>query len=293
MTPVGRESTFASRLAPGCLALGFLTFIATILIGGFAAAALVRYSPGFDVDEDVLNPHISPATIAARHAQREVENGLPRFYLRYLARAAHGDFGKSEAFNLPVSELLRHRASISAGLLVRGTLGGLALGSLLAWLSVWPRRLTLELSAAATSGLLLAIPPAVLALFFFFREWPLWLAVALALLPRVFGTARSILEEFYSSPALLAARARGLGSARLAITYVLGPAAPQLAALAGVAVVLAFGSLIPIEGLCDVPGIGQLALKGALARDLPLLSALGLIITSLVAGVQWMGDLAR
>ena len=134
---------------------------------------------------------------------------------------------------------------------------------------------------------------AVLALFFFFREWPLWLAVALALLPRVFGTARSLLETWYASPALLAARARGLGSATLATRYVLAPAAPQLAALVGVAVVLAFGSLIPIEGLCDVPGLGQLALKGALARDLPLLSALGLIITALVAGVQWLGDLAR
>lgn len=293
MTSVGRESTFASRLAPGRLAPGFLTFIATVLIGGFAAAALVRYSPGFDVDENAWNPRFSTATIEARHAQREIDNGLPRFYLRYLANAAHGEFGKSEAFDRPVSELLRTRAQVSAGLLLWGTLGGLALGGLLAWLSVWPRRLTLEISAATTSGLLLAIPPAVLALFFFFREWPLWLAVSLALLPRVFGTARSILEDFYTSPALLAARARGLGPARLAISYVLTPAAGQLAALAGVAVVLAFGSLIPIEGLCDVPGIGQLALKGALARDLPLLSALGLIITSLVAGVQWLGDLTR
>lgn len=286
MTSVGREASFASRLASG-----FLTFVATVLIGGFAAAALVRYSPGFDIDD--WDPRRSQTTVAARRAQREVDNNLPRFYVRYLAHAARGEFGKSEAFNLPVSELLRDRARVSATLLIRGTLGGLVLGALLAWLSVWPRRLTLELSASATSGLLLAIPPAVLALFFFFREWPLWLAVALALLPRVFGTTRSILQDFYNAPALLAARARGLGSARLAITYVLGPAAPQLAALAGVAVVLAFGSLIPIEGLCDVPGIGQLALKGALARDLPLLSALGLIITSLVAGVQWMGDLAR
>lgn len=288
MTSVGREATFASRLAAG-----FLTFLATVLIGGFAAAALVRYSPGFDIDDNAWNPRFSATTVAARHAQLEVDNGLPRFYLRYLARAAHGEFGRSETFDRPVEELLRDRLGVSAKLLVWGTLGGLALGGLLAWLSVWPRRLALELSTVATSGLLLAIPPAVLALFFFFREWPLWLAVALALLPRVFGTTRSVLEDFYNSPALLAARARGLGSAGLAFRYVLGPAAPQLAALAGVAVVLAFGSLIPIEGLCDVPGIGQLALKGALARDLPLLSALALIITSLVAGVQWLGDLTR
>ncbi len=288
MIPAGRESTFASRFA-----LGFLTFIATVLLGGFAASALVRYSPGFDVDENIWNPRLSAVTVAARHARLERENSLPRFYVRYLSRAAQGDFGVSESYSLPVSELLKDRVRVSARLLIFGTLGGLALGGLLAWLSVWPRRLALELPALAASGLLLAIPPAVLALFFFFREWPLWLGVALALLPRVFATARSLLLDFYNSPALLAARARGLGSVRLAFRYVLGPAAPQLSALVGVAVVLAFGSLIPIEGLCDVPGIGQLTLKGALARDLPLLSALGLIITSLVAGVQWLGDLAQ
>ena len=288
MISAGRESTFATRFA-----LGLLTFLATVLPGGFAASALVRYSPGFDIDENAWNPHLSAVTVAARHARLETENGLPRFYLRYLSRAARGDFGKSEAFNLPVSELLKHRVQVSASLLTGGTLGGLVLGGLLAWLSVWPRRVILEIPAAVVSGLLLAVPPAVLALFFFFREWPLWLAVALALLPRVFSTARSLLETWYASPALLAARARGLGSATLATRYVLAPAAPQLAALVGVAVVLAFGSLIPIEGLCDVPGLGQLALKGALARDLPLLSALGLIITALVAGVQWLGDLVR
>ncbi len=288
MISAGRESTFATRFA-----LGLLTFLATVLLGGFAASALVRYSPGFDIDENAWNPHLSAVTVAARHARLETENGLPRFYLRYLSRAARGDFGKSEAFNLPVSELLKNRVLVSASLLTGGTLGGLVLGGLLAWLAVWPRRVILEIPAAVASGLLLAVPPAVLALFFFFREWPLWLAVALALLPRVFGTARSLLGTWYASPALLAARARGLGSATLATRYVLAPAAPQLAALVGVAVVLAFGSLIPIEGLCDVPGLGQLALKGALARDLPLLSALGLIITALVAGVQWLGDLAR
>ena len=78
----------------------------------------------------------------------------------------------------------------------------------------------------------------------------------------------------------------------LATRYVLGAAAPQFIALAGVALVLAFGSIIPMEALCDVPGIGQLAWKAAIARDLPLLSGLALIITFVAAFVQTLGDLA-
>src|ERR1700733_3463263 len=44
---VSRREAFAGRLGAG-----FLNLIAVVLIGGFAAAALVRFSPGFDIDEN-------------------------------------------------------------------------------------------------------------------------------------------------------------------------------------------------------------------------------------------------
>ena len=70
-----------------------------------------------------------------------------------------------------------------------------------------------------------------------------------------------------------------------------GNGAPQFASLAGVGLVLAFGAMIPVEALCDIPGVGQLAWKAALARDLPLLCALALLITLLTAVVGAAGDL--
>jgi len=269
-----------------------LSLAGVVLLGGLAAAALVRYSPGFDVDENAWNPRIDAATLAAMHARRERENRLPVFYARYLLAAARGDFGQSESFHAPVTELLRDRAPVSARLLAGGTLGGLFFGGILAWLAVWPRRAGLSLFASGLSGLLLAIPPAVLALAFFFAEAPLPLTMAIALLPRVFGTMRTLLEDLLSSPALLAARARGVRPGSLVFRYILGAAAPQWFALAGVALMQAFGLLIPVEALCDVPGIGQLAWKAALARDLPLVAGLALIVTFLVAFVQTMGELA-
>jgi peptide/nickel transport system permease protein len=262
-----------------------------VLIGGFAAAALVRYSPGFDVDENSWNPRISAATLEAMHRAHEREAKLPRFYLNYLRAALHGDLGESESLKTPVTELLRDRAPVTGRLLGWGTAGGLLLGAFLAWVAVWPRRTGLEVLAVSSSGLLLAIPPAVLALAFFFEESPLPLAVALAVFPRVFGTMRAILEDLFSSPSLLAARARGVGPVALALRYVVGAALPQWTALAGVSLVLAFGLIIPIEALCDVPGVGQLAWKAAVARDLPLLCGLALIITFGVACAQSFGEL--
>jgi peptide/nickel transport system permease protein len=53
---------------------------------------------------------------------------------------------------------------------------------------------------------------------------------------------------------------------------------PQLLALAAASVSLAIGAAIPIEAICDVPGLGKLAWNAAMARDLPLLVNLTMIV---------------
>ena len=268
------------------------TLALVVLAGGFLAAALVRYSPGFDSIPEDLDPAISPATLRALHEAHSRENSLPVFYARYLARAVHGDLGVSENLKQPVTELLRQRAPVTARLVLWGTAGGWLLGGLLAWMAVWTRRAAAEAAAYSISGLLLAVPPAVLALAFFFYQAPLALALSLALLPRLFGTMRALLDDCYASPALLAARSRGVGPGAIAARYVVRAAAPQLIALLGVALVLAFGSAIPIEALCDVPGLGALALQAATSRDMPLLCGMALLITFFVTAVHAVGDLA-
>lgn len=277
-----------ARLIPSLISLALI-----VLAGGFAAAALVRYSPGFDSIPEDLDPDIGPATLRALHEKHNRENSLPRFYAHYLMRAAHGDLGVSENLKTPVSELLRQRAPVSAELIAAGTAGGWIIGGLLAWMSVWMRRPAVEAAAFSITGLLLAMPPAVLALGFFFYEAPLSLALSLALAPRVFGTLRAVLAECYNSPALLAARSRGLPPASIAATYVVRSAMPQLTALLGMTLVLAFGSAIPIETLCDVRGFGSLVMQAALARDMPLLCGMTLIITLFITLVHTVGDLTQ
>lgn len=281
----GPTGTLGRRLLRSLLSLTI-----AVLAGGFIASALVRYSPGFEIDENSWNPQISAATQAAIHARRQYENQLPRFYVRYIAKALQGDFGESDVFHVPVSGLLRDRAGVTVWLMFWGVAGGMLLGGWLAWLAVWPRRAGLTIPAVMVSGLLLALPPAVLALAFYFTGAPLGLAVALAILPRVFGTMRALWSDLYGSGALLAARARGMSPWMLGWRYVLNPAAGRLIALGGVALVTAFGVLIPIEALCDVPGIGQLAWHAAISRDLPLLCGLALIITLAVALVAAIGE---
>ncbi len=268
------------------LASHLITLILVVFAGGFAAAALVRYSPGFDSIPEDLDPRIGHATLRALHEQHERANFLPAFYARYLAGAVRGDLGVSQNLRQPVVELLRRRAPVTLRLILLGTAGGWLFAGLLAWMAVWTRRALLKAAAFSISGLLLAIPPAVLGLAFFFAEAPLALALALVLLPRLFGTLRALLDDYYASPALLAARARGIAPRVIAVRYVLRACAPRLVALMGIALVLAFGSAIPIETLCGVPGVGALALQAAIARDMPLLCGLALVVTVFVTFVQ-------
>jgi peptide/nickel transport system permease protein len=275
----------------GRLLSNLLALILVVLAGGFAAAALVRYSPGFDSIPEDLNPEISPTTLRLLHENHNRENSLPLFYARYLASAVRGDFGVSQSLAQPVAELLRRRAPVTLRLILWGTAGGWLLGGFLAWMAVWTRRGILEGAAFSLSGLLVAIPPAVLGLAFFFYEAPLALALALALVPRLFGTLRPLLDDYYASPALLGARSRGVQPRIIALRYVLRAGGPQLAALMGAGLVLALGAAIPIETLCGVPGIGSLALEAAMARDMPVLCGLALIITFFVTLVHTIGEL--
>lgn len=280
-----KSSGFARRFASRLLSLVFI-----VLLGGFAASALVRYSPGFNSIPEDLDPAISPEVLRALHAKYEDNNPLPVFYLRYLSGTFSGGFGVSSSLNQPVAGLLRRRAPVTLQLVAVGTLGGLGLGALLAWIAVWTRLGWFNTLTSALSGLLLAIPPAVLALVFFFREAPLALAVALALFPRLFGTFKTLLGDIHKSPVLLAARARGVTPSVIATRYVLGAASGQLFAITGVAMVLAFGTAIPVEVICGVPGVGALALTAAMGRDMPLLCALALIITFIVTFVHTAGE---
>ena len=275
----------------GRLALQVMTIILVTLLGGFFAAAMVRYSPGFGIDQIDLDPRISAETLAAIHAKTAADVSLPRFYLHYIERILHGDFGVSQSFQQPVSLLLLDRAPSTIALVLGGSAFGWLLALALAVLVVRFRNPALDTAASALAGVLLAIPPAVLALAFFFSEGPLVVAMGLILVPRLYGTLRVLIDGLSRSDLLIAARARGIPPLVIAANYIARLAGARFAALFGIAMVIAFGCAVPIEALCGHPGIGQLAWKAALSRDLPLLSAIALVITVFVTCVNAAGDL--
>jgi peptide/nickel transport system permease protein len=250
-----------------------------VLLGGLLSATLVRLAPGFDTDERQFDPSLNAESVRALRQARAGEHNVLRFYAAYLRGAMHGDLGTSHALGQPVQNLLRERWPVTLRVAGIGLLLGWLLAATLAFSACLWRRTAYDLFGTTVSGAFLCIPAAVLALLSVIFNAPGYLAIALIVFPKIYRYARNLLAKSYALPHITAARAKGLGEIRILLWHVLPVVAPQMIALAGITVSIALGASIPIESLCGLPGIGQLAWRAALARDLPLLVNITVLVT--------------
>ena len=278
-----------------------LTLVATVLVGGFLSATLVRLAPGFDTDEAALDPHLSSQSIQALRQARTDQHNIVRFYFHSLRQAVHGDLGTSISLKQPVSTLLHDRLPLTLKLVALGLLMSWAAVMALSLSAAWLRASAYDLFAMVLSGILLCLPAAVLALLSVLWNVSGALAIALIIFPRDFRYTRNLLDKAYSLPHIISARAKGLSELRILFWHVVPVVAPQLLALAGVSISLAIGAAIPVEALCGLAGVGQLAWQAALARDLPLLMNITVLVTLVtllantsadVIGSIWRGQQA-
>jgi peptide/nickel transport system permease protein len=268
---------------------------ASVLCFAFSALA-----PGSFFDEMKLNPQISPATVAALRTQYGLDQPLPLRYGRWVRSVFRGEWGYSFAYNCPVRSLLLLRA--------RNTLLLTTLATLLAWLiavplGVWTAsrrgRWDDRLNMAGTS-LLLSIPELVMALLLLYwvvrthalpaggmssasmdatgagarfldvlRHAVVPVAtLVLASLPILVRHVRASMMEVLEAPFIQAARAHGIGTARLLFCFALPAAANPLSTLFGLSVAgLLSGSLL-VEVITGWPGLGPLLLEASMGRDI-------------------------
>ena len=110
--------------------------------------------------------------------------------------------------------------------------------------------------------------------------------------PRIFQFSKNLLREAYRAPHVETARARGVSELRILWRHALPAAGPQLIALAAASVSIAIGAAIPVEAICDVPGLGRLAWQAATARDLPLLVNLTMLVAVATTSAAMLSEAA-
>lgn len=275
------------------IALALARLLAIMLLASLLGATLMRIAPGFSSDEQQLNTSLSSQSIQAIRQARLADADIARYYGRYLVSLIRGDLGVSQSLNQPVKDLLRERLPV--------TLKGIAIALSLAWLLGLLLAVVAQLANSAwltfitdgLSGTFISTPAAVLALVFVMLRLPPELAAALLVFPKIYRYCHNLLQHSYGLPHILTARAKGARSSRILIWHVAPTALPQLLALVGVSLSIVIGVLLPIEVICDVPGIGQLAWQAAQSRDLPLLVNLTLVVAFVTASATMLSDAAR
>ncbi len=275
------------------LGLRRLLFLACLgLVGALVSATLVRFAPGNGVSERELDPRWRTDSVEALRQQQALHQGLPSFYFHYLSALAHGDLGESESLKRPVRELFLQRLPVTGNSVLKGLGVAWLAAALLASLGIASRGWFFEASTTAFNSLLLSLPSAVVAMLAVHLRTPVFCAIAVVVFPRLYSYIRNLLVRSYDQPHVLAARARGLGSSAILFRHVLPLAAPPLLALLGVSFAISFGAAIPIEALCDSPGMGQLAWQAALSRDLPLIVNVTLVVSLVMLAANSLADLA-
>ncbi len=281
----------------------------------------VRLAPGDPTQ--MLDASIPPSQAAAQSRLYGLDRSLSEQYGAWLGGLVTGDLGWSYDYRRPVSEVLGRTAAPT--LLLTGLALALqyAVALTLALAAAGSRSRTRFVDALMAP--LHAVPTfwiGLLALSVLARRWPLfpehgarsldaalqgsWVAAADALwhaaLPAAvlgLGGAATIyrltvtrMAAALRSPHALAARARGVGEARIrwvhALRTALGPAVQRL----GLDVPALVGGALTIEVVFSRPGLGRAVHRAFLARDIPLLAAgafaAGLFVVAGSALADWL-----
>ncbi len=249
----------------------FLFDSLVILVAGAALSAwLLQSTPGASVDVRQLDPQYSQQTLDAMAAERQQQRSFTGRSGAWLLAILKGDLGRSELSGLPVAQLLRERGGVTAATMTLGAASGFAAGTLVAGSVVLLAPVMAEWIATAAFLALLSLPAGLLVLFAVFGRVPVEAAVGAVVAPRVYFYAARLFRQQKNAGWFLHGIASGIGPLRLALFQALPAIRSELSALLGFALITALAACIPAEVLSGQPGIGQLAWRSAMERDLPV-----------------------
>ena len=292
------------RLATGALTL----FLVTILV--FALIQLSAGDPLAEGADSESGHRLTPEARAELRSHYRLDQPLHRQYLLWLGDALRGDLGRSLHDHRPVAEKIGDRIGITVILNGLALLLMVALSVPLGAAAVLRPHTAVDRCSALLTYLLYALPAfwvgLLLQLLFAVRlDWlplaglvsdgheflgPLarWADRAAHLvLPVVCLTygglaflsrfVRATLMDNVAGEGSRAARARGLSEWAVLCRHGFRQAAVPMLTLAGLLLPALVGGSVIVENVFAIPGLGQLFVRAAFQRDLPVLLGLTLL----------------
>jgi peptide/nickel transport system permease protein len=297
----------ARRVALGLVSVvvvSLLVFISTQVLPGDAATAILGRSA---TDEQKA---------IYRH-ELGLDRSMPEQYWTWASGALGGDLGRSLASQQPVTEFISARISNS---LILAFVTMLVLVPVAVALGVWAGIRRNSVADHAVSGIslgLIALPEFVTGtlLIAFLAVYLGWLpptsilqqgetaltSPSLIVLPvltlcvtaaaYIIRMVRAGIGEVMNADYIHMARLNGVPERRViwrhALTNALAPTVQVLALTAQYLV----GGLVVVETVFAFPGIGQGLVQAVVARDIPVVQGIGLLLAALYIGINIVADL--
>lgn len=286
------------------LGVTFVVFMIMQLVPGDPA----RVSLGLQATEE---------NVAARRERLGLNRPLVEQYVSWVTNAAQGDFGNSLITGQAITPQLLQRLPTTLQLAALALVIGIAVAFPLGIISAIRPGSLMDNVATLISQLGIAVPDfwmgILLVLLFsstlgwlppsgytpIHEDFGDWLAHMLlpALTAGLISAAiqtrfiRSAMLEVMNQMYITTARAKGLSEGAVIAQHALRNALITIVTVIGLQITALLSSVVVIEIVFSLPGLGQLALNAVLARDYPLVQASVLVIAVLVTVVNLGVDL--
>jgi peptide/nickel transport system permease protein len=296
---------------------------AALLVGvSFITFLLLGRTPGDFASALLLNPQISPATVASIRAEFALDAPLLPRYGHWLQAALRGHLGYSTTYRIPVEDLIWRRAANTLLLTATALLVAWTLAIAIGVTAAAARRSAWDRAVGVTAAALLALPDLLIALALLTFaahsgvlpaggmttigiESGTWAAardlaahmaipvtvLALSTTPVLLQHVRSALQDSMPPPLAISLHARGLPRTRLVVRHALRLASAPLAALGGVSVGSLLSAGLLVEVLVGWPGLGSLLLEAVTTRDQYLVIAATMLATAALVAGNALADL--
>lgn len=266
------------------------------LFGVFAVLFVITRASG-DPVALLLGPSATTEQIALLRAAMGLDRPIIEQFIRELWGAVRLDFGQSFRGGQPALGLAVSHLGVSLQLVAGALVFAVALAIPIGVASaVWPRSFLAKLlMSAAFFGQ--AVPiffSGPILILLFAVAWGLlptsgWDSFAHMVLPvvalgsilmaKVARVVRAQMLEVLSQDYIRTARSKGLSRGAVVLTHALRNAMVPTVTVIGADLGQLIGSAVLTESIFAVPGLGQMLLTAALARDYPLLQA-GIFLTA-------------
>ena len=253
-----------------------------------------------DPAEQLLPPETPPSVVEQYRIQWGLDRPIYVQYLSFLDRVVHGDLGKSFSDGTPaldvVLEALPRTLMLGLSALFLASLLGLTLGVAAAL----RRGTSIDRSLMAVAVLGYSMPLFFLGILLILlfalhlRVLPssgsatLWhlvlptVTLALPLSGRVARFARTATLEVMGKQFIRTARAKGVGQLPVILRHALPNAMVPLLMFFGIEIGLILSGGVVAETIFAWPGLGRLLVDSVSQRDLPIVQAVILTITTII-----------